>query len=117
MLGLMSEIYARAVEAVATLAARLQELAGASRDMTAANAARAYARRLSGASPEQAESIVSDVRAALGSKSDLTDGLDQPEEYWSEFKRVEAAAKRTGNWLVALRRPELIHVAWRQNEA
>jgi hypothetical protein len=113
----MSEIHARAVEAVGTLSACLYELAETSGDMTASNTARAYARRLSGASSEQAESLVSELRAALATKSDLTDGVDQPEEYWMAFERVSAAAKAAGNWLVALRRPELVHVAWRQDEA
>lgn len=74
-----------------------------------------YARRVTVASMTEAENAVTALRWDLGSKSGLTDGLDQPDAYWEAFGQVVVASKVAGNWLVALRRPELVHIALRNS--
>lgn len=74
-----------------------------------------YARRVTVTSMTEAENAVTALRWDLGSKSALTDGPGQPEAYWEAFGQVVLASKDAGNWLVALRRPELVHIALRNS--
>ena len=113
----MTDVHARAEQALADLAARLRELENASNDIPAANAAVYYEQRLVRSSLERAEKVVADLGRDLGFKSDLIDGVDQPGEYWAAFERVRSASVTAMNWLVALRRPELVYIALRGDDA
>jgi protein-tyrosine phosphatase len=113
----LSDTTARAKEALKILAACLRTLADASTDLSAANGAMAFARRINMTELQEAEMVIGALRSDLGSKSDLTDGVGQPDAYWLAFHEVELASKVAGNWLVALRRPDLAFVAQSGDEA
>ena len=113
----MTDIHADAAEALKALATCLHDLAERSVDPSAGSTARLYAHQISRLSPLQSEATVKALRAELSTKSDLTDGLDQPEAYWDAYRKVESASKLAGNLLVALRRPDFSYIAKGKNEA